>query len=188
MSRSSINIFLAIFFAVTIGAVIVRVDYFPLTWVPMYSVYEVKENVKITIGDKERIKRGFEVTRKNGETDFISAKDLNIPRSRLRKIYQQRAFGNGPPKYSRERLNLNPVSTWLYDELIGEDPRNIEWGPRILASLNGTFGLTPEDPDFIVEAVAVRKRGKIGRDLLLSGELTKMDVSEQKAVLTWEGE
>ena len=40
-----------------------------------------------------------------------------MPNANFRRIYYERSYGVGPPKYRRERASLNPLSNWLYDQL-----------------------------------------------------------------------
>ena len=84
------------------------------------------------MGDKAKLRKGFEVTTAAGETELISPKDLNLPNAAFRRIYSERAFVKGPPKHLRERERLNPLSDAVFD-LFYEDPRtNIDWYSRIL--------------------------------------------------------
>jgi len=66
------------------GAILFRVDTFPLTWVPMYSMFKGDNILSVPVGDKPKLKKGFEVTTSSGETHFVGPKDLNIPGAAFR--------------------------------------------------------------------------------------------------------
>ncbi len=107
MTKKQTKRFLALFFAIYFGAVFLRIDYFPLSWVPMYGLHEPKSELVVGVGDKLRRDQGFFALRADGERARISARTLNVPKSNFRRLYAQRAFNNGPPHHSRERVALN---------------------------------------------------------------------------------
>jgi hypothetical protein len=106
VNKQSVKRFLALYFLIFFGAIFLRVDYFPFSWVPMYGYHLAGENVTVGIGDKSERERGFAAQRANGERLYISADDLNVPNANFRRLYHQRAFNNGPPQDDRERAAL----------------------------------------------------------------------------------
>jgi hypothetical protein len=98
VSKTSVKRFLALYFLILFGAIFLRVDYFPLSWVPMYGYREIGPQLTVKFGDKSGRKRGFFAQRANGETLYISAEDLNVPNANFRRLYHQRAYNNAPPQ------------------------------------------------------------------------------------------
>ncbi len=153
------------------GAVFFRVDTFPLTWVPMYSQYLGVDVVSVPVGDKAKLRNGFQVTTAAGETEFVGPKDLNVPNAAFRRLYTERAFGKGPPKHLRERERLNPLSDAVFN-LFYADPRtNIDWHSRLLDMMNKTLGREPGDANYIVKAVATYEFTNISREVRRAGDL-----------------
>ncbi len=150
MSRSAVNRFLLIYFLVVWAAVLFRIDHFPLTWAPMYSVYEPKEQFRVRVMDKKQIKRGFRVTRRDGSSSRLGPRELNIPFRNMRRLYAQRAFGKAPPKHEQANAALSAPNRWvrdLEDEDAAYEP--VEWDWRLFLSLNKTLGYEPDDPGFV---------------------------------------
>jgi len=112
---------------VILGAIIFRVDTFPLTWVPMYSLFKPTPTLSVPVGDKAKLKKGFEVTTVSGTTEFVGPRELNIPSAAFRRIYTQRAFGVGPPKHKKERHRLNPISKAVFNQFYPDPATSIEW-------------------------------------------------------------
>ena len=184
MTKRAVTRFLIAFHIVTIGAVLFRVDTFPLTWVPMYSMFHGTNDLVVPVGDKAKLRKGFEVTTAAGETEFISPKDLNLPNAAFRRIYSERAFGKGPPKHLRERERLNPLSDAVFN-LFYEDPRtNIDWHSRILDMMNKTLDRNPGDPTYIVKAVANYEFTHISREDRRNGDLSNMKIKMKTAIIT----
>ena len=104
MTRVQTKRFLAVFFAIYFGAVFLRIDYFPLSWVPMYGLHKPRAELTVGVGDLAIRTEGFAAIRANGERTRISARDLNVPSANFRRLYSQRAFNNGPPQHDRERV------------------------------------------------------------------------------------
>ncbi|MBF8293383.1 MAG: hypothetical protein HW392_2210 [Steroidobacteraceae bacterium] len=67
MTQRGVRLFLGIYFLITFGAVFLRVDYFPLSWVPMYGQRAPAGEKTFIIGDLERRKFGFGARRADGE-------------------------------------------------------------------------------------------------------------------------
>ena len=155
MTRRRVSRLLTIYWIVLWSAVVFRVDRFPLTWVPMYSVYEPKDRFKIKLTDKKRIRRGFRVTHRDGSTTRVGMKKLNIPFGNMRRLYAQRAFGKGPPKFEQGNANLGRMNRWIRG--LSQDELSfgpVEWDWRLFRSLNKTLGYEPSDPGFITRIEA----------------------------------
>ena len=136
------------------------------------------------MGDKAKLRKGFEVTTAAGETELISPKDLNMPNAAFRRIYSERAFVKGPPKHLRERERLNPLSDAVFD-LFYEDPRtNIDWYSRILDMMNKTLDRSPGDPTYIVKAVATYEFTNISREDRRNGDLSDMKIEMKTVIIT----
>lgn len=183
MTKKAVTKFLIAFHVVTLGAVFLRVDTFPLTWVPMYSQFLGKDVLSVPVGDKAKLRQGFEVTTAAGETEFIGPKDLNLPNAAFRRIYTERAFGKGPPKHLRERERLNPLSDAVFN-MFYEDPRSgIDWHARILDMMNKTLARAPGDSDYIVQAVATYEFTNISREARREGDLSDMNIKMRTAII-----
>ncbi len=51
MSKTAVKRFLALYFIVFFGAVFLRIDYFPLSWVPMYGHGATSNVLTVKCGD-----------------------------------------------------------------------------------------------------------------------------------------
>ena len=180
--------FLAAFFAIYFGAVFLRIDYFPLSWVPMYGLHNPREQLVVGVGDKAVRKEGFVAVRANGERTRISAIHLNVPNANFRRLYAQRAFNNGPPQHDRERAALIGFNRWWYETLVGPDPRlDRRYHLQLLDSVNRTFGYRPGDPQRIVRLEAPLLFATFDRDSVASGDLSKPFVERRTAIITDQG-
>ncbi len=50
-SKTSAKRFLALYFLIFFGAIFLRIDYFPLSWVPMYGARQVSDTLTVKFGD-----------------------------------------------------------------------------------------------------------------------------------------
>ena len=187
-SKTSAKRFLALYFLIFFGAIFLRVDYFPLSWVPMYGYHVAKQDVVVAVGDKDRRSRGFQAWRANGERLTISAADLNVPNANFRRLYNQRAFNQGPPQDDRERAALMRFNRWWYETFVGPDPRlNRRYAMQLLESVNRTFGYGPEDPRRIVRLDAEMGLATFAREDVASGELSRPAIQQRIAMITEKG-
>ena len=187
-SKTSAKRFLALYFLIFFGAIFLRVDYFPLSWVPMYGYHVAKQDVVVAVGDKDRRSRGFQAWRANGERLTISAADLNVPNANFRRLYNQRAFNQGPPQDDRERAALMRFNRWWYETFVGPDPRlNRRYAVQLLESVNRTFGYGPEDPRRIVRLDAEMGLATFAREDVASGELSRPAIQQRIAMITEKG-
>lgn len=187
-NRKSAKRFLALYFLVFFGAIFLRVDYFPLSWVPMYGYHVAKKDVVVAVGDKDRRSRGFEAWRANGEHLTVSASDLNVPSANFRRLYNQRAFNQGPPQDDRERAALMRFNRWWYETFVGPDPRlNRRYAQELLESVNKTFGYGPNDPRRIVRLTAEMGLATFARDDVARGELSRPVIIRRVAIITEKG-
>lgn len=115
---------LTAYWVVLWAAVIVQLDEFPLTWVPMYSKYRPSDRLEVRGSDKEAVRRGLRVTHRDGTVHTVTRADLNLTQRHFRRLCRQRLFGQNPAK---------------------------QWPYLVLRSLNRTLEREPGDPDFIVK-------------------------------------
>ena len=108
-----VNIVLVLYLIVVWSAVIFRIDRFPITWVPMYSVYQPSETISKSIKDKAAMRKGFRVTHRDGSISYVSYNDLNIPKPNFRRLYYSRIFGHDPPKHKQGNTSLGSVNQWI---------------------------------------------------------------------------
>lgn len=187
-SKQSVKRFLALYFLIFFGAIFLRIDYFPLSWVPMYGYHQEKPNVTVTIGNMDERKRGFAAWRANGERLYVSAKDLGVPNANFRRLYAQRAFNNGPPQDDRERAALMPFNRWWYETLVGPDPRlDKRYAEQLLISTNRTFGYGPSDPERIVRLEASVERASFTHEDVAVGNLSRPTIQRRTAIITEQG-
>jgi hypothetical protein len=187
-SRKSAKRFLALYFLIFFGAIFLRVDYFPFSWVPMYGYHVNGPNVVVAIGDKDERKRGFAAQRANGERLYISAEDLGVPNANFRRLYHQRAFNFGPPQDDRERAALMPFNRWWYETLVGPDPRlDRRYGEQLLVSVNKTFGYGPRDPRRIVRLEASLDFATFEHADVAAGNLSRPVIQRRTAIITPQG-
>ena len=187
-SKTSAKRFLALYFVIFFGAVFLRVDYFPLSWVPMYGYRHLSETLTVKFGDLSVRSRGLLAQRANGQTLFVSANDLNIPPGHFRRMFHQRVFNDGPPQDDRERLELASFNRWWYETFVGPDPRlNRAHSRQVLTSVNGTFGYEPGDPQRIVRLEAPVEFATYTRDQLASGDLIHPAIERRTAIITENG-
>lgn len=186
MTKSATNKLLIAFHAVVLGAIFLRIDYFPLTWVPMYSQFHGIEDLTLPVGDMPRMKRGYLVTTASGTTGFVGPKELNMPNANFRRIYYERSYGVGPPKYRRERASLNPLSNWLYDQLYPDPAIYIDWEARVMDTLNRSLELKRGDAGYIVRAEVVSDFATFTREQRRQGQLDNYKMTRRNAVLTAE--
>jgi hypothetical protein len=153
-SRQAARRFLIAFFSVTLAAVVFRLDYWPLTWVPMYAAYEPVEDIRVQVWDTAEVRRGFLLTRQDGRTEYVNYRQLNIPRTKFIRLYYERIYGVVPAKETFDHFALSPMNRRLR-ELAGTYPaRAALWDWRILYALNKSLHREPGQPDFIVRAEA----------------------------------
>lgn len=187
-SKKSAKRFLALYFLIFFGAIFLRVDYFPFSWVPMYGYHKTKPDVTVSVGDLGQRERGFAAWRANGQSLFISANDLGVPDANFRRLYHQRAFNNGPPQDDRERAALMPFNRWWYETLVGPDPRlDRRYDIQLLNSINRTFGYGPQDPRRIVRLEASLERATFTHDDIAVGNLSRPTIKRRTAIITEQG-
>lgn len=187
-SKRSAKRFLALYFLIFFGAIFLRVDYFPFSWVPMYGYHQIKPNVTVTVGDLNQRRRGFAAWRANGEQLYISAEDLGVPNANFRRLYHQRAFNNAPPQDDRERAALAPFNRWWYETLVGPDPRlNKRYADQLLVSVNRTFDYGPKDPRRIVRLEATVTRATFTHEDVAVGNLSRPTIQQRTAIITEDG-
>jgi hypothetical protein len=111
VNKRTITLILVAYLTIIWVAVIFRIDYFPLTWVPMYSGYKPRETISVKVFDKDKEQKGFKVTYRDGSTGYVSSKDLNIPKPHFRRLYNDllpdsKIVEAAPPR-NRNREILN---------------------------------------------------------------------------------
>ena len=188
MSKKGVKRLIAAYFVIFFGAVLLRIDYFPFSWVPMYGFREESELLTVAVGDVDRRELGFAAMRANGERTFLSRRDLNVPPANFRRLYQERAFGEGPPQHKRERAELIAFNRWWYETLIGPDPlTGVDYPRDILNSVNRTFDLGPTDPRRFVQIEVPLDFATYTRAQLDSGDLNRPYRERRVAIITPSG-
>jgi hypothetical protein len=176
------------YFGVFFGAVLLRVDYYPLTWVPMYGHRDTSPVLIARVGDLDKRADGFRATLADGTIRYINRKDLNMPAPNFRRLYDERMFGEGPPQFRRERLELSAFNRWWYDTLIG--PLNIPddmYQRGVLDSVNLTLGRKMGEPDYVVQIEAETGQIELTREQRRSGRFNALHETEMVATVTHDG-
>ncbi len=153
-----VNIILILYLIVIWSAVIFRIDRFPITWVPMYSVYQPSETISKSIRDKAAMRKGLRVIHRDGTISYVSYKDLNIPKPNFRRVYSSRIFGTDPPKHKQGNTALGSINRWIRG--LDENERNfsVDWEWRMFWTLNKTLQFEPADPKFITRIESSKQR------------------------------
>lgn len=178
MNRLTVNTLLVAHLVFTWGAFVFRVDAFPLTWAPMYSVLETTETVEVPVWDRSLELRA---TRRDGSVEWLSRSDLNIPTLSFWRLYFERARGRPPNVYFHANA---PMESWCY-AVRGRTPGGplleADWPERILTSINRTLERAVSDDDFIVR---IEARATVVR--FAHGDPSKYTQQDEIAVLTWD--
>ena len=185
MSRRTVNVIIVLYLIVVWAAVIFRIDRFPLTWVPMYSVYEPSETISAKVWDNNKYGKGILVTHRDGTTSYVSSKDLNIPKPNFRRLYYSRIFGSAPPKHKQGNTELGTMNRWVRG--LDEDEPNfsVDWEWRMFWTLNKTLRHEPSDQKFIVQMEADYQRRIYRKTDLLKGNISKVEIQTRKALMEW---
>ena len=186
MSKRTVTLILVAYLTIVWGAVIFRIDYFPLTWVPMYSVYEPRETIAVKVWDKDKYRKGLKVTHRDGSTSYVSYKDLNIPKPNFRRLYYSRIFGTAPPKHKQGNTELGPMNRWIRGLEEDEPNFSVDWEWRMFWTLNKTLRHEPHDPKFIVRIEADHQKRIYRKADLLTGHVGKAQIHTNKAMIDWQ--
>jgi hypothetical protein len=181
-----VNSLLVLYLIVVWAAVIFRIDRFPLTWVPMYSVYKPSETISTGVRDNAAIRKGFRVTHRDGSISYVSYKDLNMPKSNFRRLYGAIIFGHDPPKHKQGNTALGPVNRWIRGLDEHEPNFAVDWEWRMFWTLNKTLQFEPADPQFITRIEAAHQRRIYQKADLLQGDTSKVEIHTNQAVIDWQ--
>lgn len=184
MDKRAVSAMLASHLLVCWVAVVLRIDRFPLTWVPMYSVYRSEDEFvyKVTYHDKTWLwEKGWLATRRDGTTEWLSRRAANLPHRTMRRLYYQRTRGGAPPRYRHTNHDANTLDRWLWGLEPGEPYVEIDWQRRLLVAVNKTWGRRPSDPDFIVSLEARAERFVFDRE-----SLEFLGVEPRRSVAVWD--
>ena len=158
-SRSAALAFVLAHGVLVWGAFFLRVDRFPLTWAPMYTVLRPGPVLATPVWDRDAT---LTATRRDGRVESLDADTLNIPRLSFWRLYTKRMLGRGPAKHDHDRVE-EPWDRTLRGALGVTHEPDVTWDRRILESVNGTLGRAPDDPDFIVQIDARMEQVLIDR-------------------------
>lgn len=188
MNKRAVVWVLSGYFVVVFGAILLRVDYYPFTWVPMYGHRDTSPILLARVGDLDKRGDGFRATLADGTVRYINRRDLNMPPPNFRRLYDERMFGEGPPQFRRERLELSAFNRWWYDKLIG--PLDIPDGmyqEQVLDSMNLTLGKKPGDPDYFVQIEAETGQIALTQEQRRSGKFSALQEIDLVSTVTHDG-
>jgi hypothetical protein len=169
LTRKNVSLMLAVYFGVLWVSVVLRIDRFPLTWAPMYSVYYsvAGDAYPVVLKDRRRIRaRAWRVTRRDGEVEWLSQADINVPRRSMWRLYYERTYQHPPPKYKHMNYDADTIDRRLWGLAPGEPYISIDWQRRLFESINKTLGRQPDDPEFIVRLEAESETMLFDRETL----------------------
>ena len=148
------TLLLIAYFATLWVAVLLRIDRFPLTWAPMYSIYRQQEGdeLPVVLKDKKKlVHSAWRATHRDGSSSWLGGADLNVPKRSMWRLAYERSYQKGPPKHAQMNVDAGTLDRWLWGMEPGEPYVRVDWHRRLLESVNETLGLRPDDPRFIIE-------------------------------------
>lgn len=161
------------------GAFLLRVDRFPLSWAPMYTVLRPGPVLSVPVWDRTNT---LLATRRDGTTENIDAETLNIPSLSFWRLYYKRMFGRGPAKHDHDRVE-EEWNRGIRQALSLDSHPDVQWDRRVLESINQTLERAPSDPAFIV---SIEARAEIIRfDKRRQGEFEREEVV---SIYRWDDE
>ncbi len=161
MKKRTTAILLAAHAVGTWIAVPLRIDEFPLTWAPMYSLRETSKNQiwKLVLKDLERLEQeGWRAVRADASEERVRRVDLNVSPRSLWRLYFERTWNEAPPRYRHKNAGGATLDRWILGIPPGAPIYAADWDKQLLMSVNHTLGRTPGAPDFIVSLHAERVR------------------------------
>ena len=164
MSKKSATYIIAGYLLYLVVPVIFKLDYFPITWAPMYSAAKASDNYVISALDRDHVREvGFLAKHRDGSTSNITYRDLNVPFRSFWQIYSQRTYGFGPQVH---RFAINEHGPY----------NNIErdWNRKLFETVNRTLGHNPGDDKYVVELTVSKS--------FLFFEKTKSDLTLAKTI------
>jgi hypothetical protein len=188
VNKRTITLILVVYLTIIWAAVIFRIDQFPLTWVLMYSVYEPRETISVKVWDKDKDKKGFNVTYRDGSTGYVSFKDLNIPKPNFRRLYYTAIFETVPPKRKQGNIDQGRINRWIRGLDDDETRFAVDWEWRLFWTLNKTLGHEPSDPKFIIRIEADHQNRVYRKKDLLRQDVGNVQIDTQRAVIEWRDE
>lgn len=161
MTQRTVARFLTAHALIVWFAVPLRVDEFPLTWAPMYAVQPKPEHGtwSVVLRDRERLDReGWHGVRADGGEEWIRRADVNVPMRNMWRLYFERTWLKGSPRYKHKNSGQWTLDRWLLGLPPGAPIYPEEWERRLLTSVNATLGRRRGEPGFLVALRAERVR------------------------------
>ena len=183
MKKRTVAILLAAHVGVTWLAVPLRIDEFPLTWAPMYSV-QTKNQAdvwSVVLKDRERLEtEGWRALRADGGEERVRRTDLNVPTRSMWRLYFQRTWNQESPRHKHKNAGGATLDRWLLGLPPGAPIYSADWQKRLLMSVNHTLGRAPGESGFIVSLSAERVRMHFD-----AASLRRTGESRETAVANW---
>jgi hypothetical protein len=184
VTKRRITYILILYFAVVWAAALLRIDRFPLSWAPMYSIYEASTDPEIRrrLVDKKYLKEmGWKAIHRDGTTSRVTQRDLNIRTSSMRRLYYKRTFGEAPASHRHLNHDAGTLDRRLFGLAPGEPYYVVNWHQRMLRSINRTLRHEPEDGKFIVRLEASTRTMVFDRETF---DLLREE--DEVAIATWD--
>ncbi len=149
-TRLSVVVVLGVHALIVWSAFALRVDHFPLSWAPMYTVLRPGPPFDAPVWDRSSV---LVATRRDGAIERLNASALNIPRLSFWRLYYKRMFGRGPAKHDHARV-AEGWNAGTRQALGLESPGEVIWDQRVLRAINRSLGRDEASGEFIVSVEA----------------------------------
>jgi hypothetical protein len=160
-----------------------RIDEFPLTWAPMYSVQPQIQHGTWSVVWKDRAyldREGWRAVRADGREERVRRSDLNVTTRNMWRLYYERTWRQAPPRYKHKNAGGATLDRLALGLPAGAPIYTADWERKLLTSVNRTLARSPGAGDFIVALHAERVRMHFD-----SRSLRKVGESRESAVVRW---
>ena len=193
MKKRTIILILGAYWTIMWAAVIFRIDHFPLTWVPMYSLFEPRDTITVKVWDRDKDRKGFIVTYRDGSTGYVTSKDLNVSKPHFRRLYydllpDSQTVETATPKQEQGNIEPGTINRWIRELDQAEHRFAVERDWRVFWVLNKTLGHEPSDPKFIIRIEADHQNRVYRKEELLRQDVRNVQVDARRALIEWRDE
>ena len=183
MTQSRVLLVVLLHTVVVWGAMVFRVDQFPLTWAPMYSTHvdDGEREFHEVFKNRPYLEdHGWLGVHADGSSEWITRASVNVPKRSMWRLYYERTWGKPPPKELQKNSGQWTLDRWIRGLPPGAPISQGDWERRLLVSINATLERTPRDPDFIVQLDGVRTLMRFDGD-----SLAPLGRYEERASIRW---
>ena len=125
----------------------------------MYSVFEPRETISVKVWDKDKDRKGFIVTYRDGSTGYVTAKDLNMSKPHFRRLYydllpDSQTVATAPSNQEQGNIETGTINRWIRELDQAEHRFAAERDWRMFWVFNKTLRHEPFDQKFIIRIEA----------------------------------